>query len=88
MLVSAPSFQLCFNFNRLHGSVGKALRTANQGRVTANSHPHFKPFTILTYHSYLGKTDQTPKICWTVKEDKILQNKSILSVLNCPPFEV
>jgi hypothetical protein len=31
-------FQLCFNFNRIHDSVGKALRTANQARVTVNSH--------------------------------------------------
>jgi hypothetical protein len=30
--------QLCFNFNRIHDSVGKALRTANQDHVTANSH--------------------------------------------------
>jgi hypothetical protein len=31
-------FQLCFNFNKIHDSVGKALRTANQARVTVNSH--------------------------------------------------
>ena len=31
-------FQLYFILNRIHGSVGKALRTRNQGRVTANSH--------------------------------------------------
>jgi hypothetical protein len=31
-------FQLCFNLGRIHDSVGKALRTANQGRMTANSH--------------------------------------------------
>jgi hypothetical protein len=31
-------FQLCFNLNRIHDSVGEALRAANQGRVTANSH--------------------------------------------------
>jgi hypothetical protein len=31
-------FQLCFNFNKIHDSVGKALRTANQDHVTANSH--------------------------------------------------
>ena len=31
-------FQLCFNLNRIHDSVGKALRTANQARVTVNSH--------------------------------------------------
>jgi hypothetical protein len=31
-------FQLCLNFNRIHDSVGKALRTANQARVTVNSH--------------------------------------------------
>jgi hypothetical protein len=31
-------FQLCFNSNRIHDNVGKALRTANQGHVTANSH--------------------------------------------------
>ena len=31
-------FQLCFNFNRIHDSVGRALRTANQARVTVNSH--------------------------------------------------
>jgi hypothetical protein len=30
-------FQLCFNFNRIHDSVGKALRTANQRLVTVNS---------------------------------------------------
>ena len=30
-------FQLCFNLNRIHDSVGKALRTANQGRLTVNS---------------------------------------------------
>ena len=30
-------FQLCFNLNRIHDSVGKALRTANQDRVIANS---------------------------------------------------
>jgi hypothetical protein len=29
--------QLRFNFNKTHDSVGKALRTANQGRVIANS---------------------------------------------------
>jgi hypothetical protein len=27
-----------FNLNRIHDSVGKALRTANQGHVTVNSH--------------------------------------------------
>jgi hypothetical protein len=32
-------FQLCFNLNRIHDSVGKALRTADQDHVTANSHP-------------------------------------------------
>jgi hypothetical protein len=31
-------FQLCFNFNKIHDSVGKALRTADQAHVTANSH--------------------------------------------------
>jgi hypothetical protein len=31
-------FQLCFNLNTIHDSVGKALRTANQDRVTPNSH--------------------------------------------------
>jgi hypothetical protein len=31
-------FQLRFNFNKIHDSVGKALRTANQDHVTANSH--------------------------------------------------
>ena len=31
-------FQLCFNFNKIHESVGKALRTANQAHVTVNSH--------------------------------------------------
>jgi hypothetical protein len=34
-------FQLCFNFNRIHDSVGKALRTANQDRGTANSRLNF-----------------------------------------------
>jgi hypothetical protein len=32
------SVQLCFNLNIIHDSVGKALRTANQDRVTVNSH--------------------------------------------------
>ena len=31
-------FQLCFNLNKIHDSVGKALRTADQDRLTANSH--------------------------------------------------
>jgi hypothetical protein len=31
-------FQLCFNSNRIHDSVGKALRTANQDHVTVSSH--------------------------------------------------
>ena len=31
-------FQQCFNFNTIHDSVGKALRTADQDRVTVNSH--------------------------------------------------
>jgi hypothetical protein len=29
-------FQLCFNFNRIHDSVGKALRTADQDRLTVS----------------------------------------------------
>jgi hypothetical protein len=37
-------FQLCFNFNRIHDSVGKALRTANQARVTVNSHAFSSSF--------------------------------------------
>jgi hypothetical protein len=31
-------FQLCFNLNIIHDSVGKALRTAKQDLVTAGSH--------------------------------------------------
>jgi hypothetical protein len=31
-------FQLCFNLNRIHDCVGKALRTANQDPVIDNSH--------------------------------------------------
>jgi hypothetical protein len=30
-------FQLCFNLNKIHDRVGKALRTADQARVTTNS---------------------------------------------------
>ena len=30
-------FQLCFNLNGIHDSVGKALRTVSRGRETANS---------------------------------------------------
>ena len=42
-------FQLCFNFNRIHDSVGKALRTANQARVTVNSHALLSSFhSVLT----------------------------------------
>ena len=29
------------NANKIHDSVGKALRTADEGHVTANSHPRF-----------------------------------------------
>ena len=46
-------FQLCFNFNRIHDSVGKTLRTANQARVSAKSHalssssdPCLKPYNM------------------------------------------
>jgi hypothetical protein len=32
-------FQLCFNLIKIHDCfIGKALRTAKQGRATANSH--------------------------------------------------
>ena len=42
-------FQLCLNLNRIDDSVGKALRTANQDRVTgANSHPLSYPRLIQT----------------------------------------
>ena len=30
-------FQLCFNINKIHDVVEKALRTADQDRVTTNS---------------------------------------------------
>ena len=30
-------FQLCFNLNIIHDSLGKSSRAANQGRVTVNS---------------------------------------------------
>jgi hypothetical protein len=43
-------FQQCFNFNRIHDSVGKALRTADQAHVTANSHAlssSFHPLRVL-----------------------------------------
>jgi hypothetical protein len=30
-----------FNFNKIHDSVGKALRTADQASVIANSHPPY-----------------------------------------------
>ena len=45
-------FQLCFNFNRIHDCVGKALRTANQDHVTAMSHAlsaSFHPGFILSW---------------------------------------
>jgi hypothetical protein len=34
-------FLLCFNLNRIHDSVGRALRTADQGHVTYNSYHLF-----------------------------------------------
>ena len=34
-LMNVPTM---FNLTRIHDSVGKALRTANQARVTVNSH--------------------------------------------------
>jgi hypothetical protein len=34
-LMSVPTM---FYFNKIHDSVGKALRTADQARVTVNSH--------------------------------------------------
>jgi hypothetical protein len=43
--------QLCFNLNRIHDSVGKALRTAKQDRVIANSHElSFSFHPGLTFH--------------------------------------
>ena len=33
-------FQPCFNLARIRDDVGNALRVANQGHVTANSHSH------------------------------------------------
>jgi hypothetical protein len=43
--MSVPA--ICFNFNRIHDSVGKALRTANQARVTTNSHGLSCPFVFV-----------------------------------------
>ena len=52
------SVQLCFNFNRIHESVGKALKTADQNRVTADSHAlssSFRPgFNIRQYGMIRG----------------------------------
>jgi hypothetical protein len=36
-------FQLCFNLNTIHDSVGKALRKADQGHMTVNSHALSSP---------------------------------------------
>ena len=56
-------FQLCFNFNKIHDSVGKALRTANQARVTVNSHLNRLSFRLaasqgesLMLHAYISTT--------------------------------
>jgi hypothetical protein len=37
-------FQLCFNLNKIHDSVGKAL-TANESHMNANSH-QASPFDL------------------------------------------
>ena len=39
---------MSFNLNRIDDSVGKALGTANQDHVTANSHPLSYPRLIQT----------------------------------------
>ena len=44
-------FQLCFNLNRIHDSVEKALRTADQDRVTDNSHALSSSFDLWTLAS-------------------------------------
>jgi hypothetical protein len=44
-------FQLCFNFNKIHDSVGKASRTANQARVTLmHSHSRFIQASGINHH--------------------------------------
>ena len=89
-------FQLCFNFNRIHDSVGKALRTANQDRVTANSHTlssslaldllsfQLKCSSNIDSIHYLGLTnsfDQVPRNIHTLPS-KIVN--FLLNSLNAP----
>jgi hypothetical protein len=38
------SFQLCFNKNKIHDSIVKALRTSSQSRGIANSHARSSSF--------------------------------------------
>jgi hypothetical protein len=73
-------FQLCFNLNRIHDSVGKALRTCsrNQGRVTASSHALVsasRQFNTMLDRVWLGlkfsfnivQHDNIIQHCWTNK---------------------
>jgi hypothetical protein len=50
-------FQLCFNLNRIHDSVGKTLRTAGQGHMTANSHAWLDPGSII-HEQYQSNNDE------------------------------
>ena len=62
-------FQLCFGIDKIHDSVGKALATANQGRVTAHCHTlssslcaHRVSHTPLILHVYLSIPRNHPRM--------------------------
>jgi hypothetical protein len=47
---------MCSNLNRIHDSVGKALRTANQDRLIANSHPRLYTLTAFAVWSNVSQS--------------------------------
>ena len=78
-------FQLCFNFKRIHDSVGKALRTANQGRVTVNSHalfsfsdPCLKPHNMTSVELFYNS------IHWRVSKGLNYQPRSHFPIFGNP----
>ena len=62
-------FQQCFNFNRIHDSIGKTLRTADQDHVTVNSHAlSFSSDACLKLHNMASAQPFYNSIHWPVNK--------------------
>ena len=75
-------FQLCFNFNRIHDSVGKALRTANQAHVTVNSHALSSSFHLVFTVLLCGINACFPSI--STGQKLPAKRKYANHLVNCP----